>query len=148
MAARVERAYQGGLVGGTQSGIGQKVKNGTIVPHVAWFQYGRASDICNDPIDQARAVAKLGAGAVESGLRDIEHSNGIAAVQEPLSQQGATAANIENSATGTGLVDEFKRNERFRLGPAQTVVSFGLVDRFPMIFRVHIGSKAILQPAL
>lgn len=124
------------------------MKNGTVVPYVAGFQYGRVSDICNDPGYQACAIAKLGAGTVERGLRDIQHGNGIAAIQEPLGQHGATAANIENSATGTGLVDKFKRNERFRLRPAQTVVRLGLVDRFPVIFSVHIGSKVMLQSAL
>jgi hypothetical protein len=73
-------------------------------------------------------IAEMCAGAIERGLRNVEHGDGVAAVNQTLSEERASAAHVDNVSRAADLGNELKRQRWFGLGPAQAIVWFGLID--------------------
>mgnify|MGYP001827293484 CR=1 FL=1 len=125
----------------TVSWLGEKVKNGSVMPQTDRACRDRQmKDVPHDPVDQLTTCPEATSRLGKCGPGQIEHRQvAETSLKQISSERRRASANIENRSRTVGqcVTNQIERETRVWLEPAHLVDASRIVDFVPVRFTAH-----------
>ena len=131
--------------------IGQEVEHRPVMPDIEGADIPNLGHIGRDPLDTPGPLAQPRPGLAQGGLGDIEHGDSLERkIQQPIDEHRGPAAHVDDAATGGRghRTNQFQRQARLALIPANARRPFGRIDLFPMGLQVCLHHRSTRRPNL